>query len=177
MKPLLMGAEVEYSTSGRVDGRIMSPEEIHGLLLREIRRRHDYLRDFQSPVGVYLANGCRCYCDTGSHTELCTPEVTNPHLVAVYDRAGEKILMAAREDVLKSRPGVEISITKSNVNLCTPDSAAWGQHEAFTCWVPVQDAAIQLIPHLVSRVPYAGAGCLSAHPSGMGYELSQRART
>jgi hypothetical protein len=39
--------------------------------------------------------------------------------------------------------------------------------------VPLEEAARALIPHLVSRIIYAGAGCLSARS---GFELSQRAR-
>jgi len=71
---------------------------------------------------------------------------------------------------------VEICLTKNNVNFSMPDRTAWGQHEAYTCWISLESAARQLIPHLVSRLPYAGAGCLSAHDQGMGFELSQRAR-
>ncbi len=176
MKPLLMGAETEYSMSGRLGNQKLSPEQVYDLLLPAIRRRHKWLRDLRSPLGLYLENGSRYYLDTGAHNEFCTPELTSPRQVACYDRVNERILLAARKDVMANHSSLEICITKNNINVGMPDEVAWGQHEAFTCWVPLQDAARQLIPHLVSRLPYASAGCLSANGSGMGFELSQRAR-
>ncbi len=132
--------------------------------------------DIRNPSGIYIDNGSRYYLDSGNHNEFCTPELSTPRQIAVYDRAAERILLRAKAALRAKTDGIDICITKNNLNFSMPDQASWGQHEAYTCWLPLEAAALQLIPHLVSRIPYAGAGCLSAHAAGMGFELSQRAR-
>jgi Pup-ligase protein len=176
VKPFLMGAEVEYSMSATQAGRPISRQQVHELLLAAVRSDHRWLPDARSTAGIYIDNGSRYYLDTGAHNELSSPELSSPRQVAVYDRAAEHILLAARDSAMRRTHGMQVCITKNNVNFAMPDGPAWGQHEAYTCWVPLQNAARQLIPHLVSRVPYAGAGCLSAAEQGNGFELSQRAR-
>lgn len=175
MKPFLMGSEVEGSLSVSPLERRTCRSILHQWILDEIRREHRWLNDCQSSAGIYLDNGSRYYLDSGEHNEFSSPEVFNPRQIATYDRASERILFRAKSAVA-SRRGIDVCITKNNVNFHMPDQAAWGQHEAYTCWIPLATAAAQLIPHLVSRVPYAGAGCLSSHAKGIGFELSQRAR-
>jgi hypothetical protein len=143
-------------------------------MLAAIRDRHLWLPDLHNPYGVYLDNGSRYYLDSGNHNEFSSPEVRTPRQIAVCDRAAEQILLRARDDV--KADGIDLCITKNNINFARPDQASWGQHEAYTCWIPLDAAAEQLIPHMASRVGYAGAGCLSSHAAGMGFELSQRAR-
>ena len=174
-KPFLMGAEVEYSMSNsRVEHRSRLLH-LHEWMLEAIRTEHHWLQDAHTATGIYLDNGSRYYLDTGYHNEFSSPELTTPRQIAVYDRAAERILLRAKASV-RARRGWDIGITKNNVNFGLSDGAAWGQHEAYTCWIPLMAAAAPLIPHLVSRIPYAGSGCLSGHPHGMGFELSQRAR-
>ena len=183
MKPFLMGSETEYSMSeskysksSLVANLRRRSGNFHEWLLSAVRRDHCWLSDIATPTGIYIDNGSRYYLDAGNHNELSSPEVESPCEIASYDRAGERILLNAKA-VLKSGPkAADICITKNNINFSMPDIAAWGQHEAYTCWIPLEDAAAPLIPHLVSRIPYAGAGCLSSHPNGMGFELSQRSR-
>jgi len=175
MKQFLMGAEVEYSMS--VPAQQASRRgELHNMLLAAICQRHASLPDVRAPTGVYLDNGSRYYLDSGYHNEFSSPELSTPRQVAVYDRAAEEILLQAKADVKEQHRGLDVCLTKNNVNFSMPDRAAWGQHEAYMCWVPLESAAAQLIPHLVSRVPYAGAGCLTGFAKGNGFELSQRAR-
>ena len=174
-KSFLMGAEVEYSMSCPAAQTRGRRKGLYVQLLEAVKAEHQWLPDLRSSKGVYIDNGSRYYLDSGNHNELSSPELQTPREIAVYDRAGEVILRRAKQRV-KQIKQIDICITKNNVNFSMPDRAAWGQHEAYTCWVPLEQAAAQLIPHLVSRIPYAGAGCLSSHPHGEGYELSQRAR-
>src|SRR6185437_13221606 len=88
------------------------------------------------------------------------------------DKVAERLLLAARQ----ADPDVELTVLKTNLDPVHPDDVTWGTHESYTCWAPVLHAASALIPHLVSRIVYAGAGCLSIHPASGGFELSQRAR-
>jgi hypothetical protein len=176
IKPLLMGAEIEYSMPRTEPTAHRRPPPYHDWMLEAIRSEHPWLPDTRNPSGIYIDNGSRYYLDSGNHNEFCTPELSTPRQVAVYDRAAERILLRAKARVRSGPDGADICITKNNVNFSKPDEASWGQHEAYTCWIPLEQAAPQLIPHLVSRLPFAGAGCLSAHATGMGFELSQRAR-
>jgi proteasome accessory factor A len=176
MKPLLMGAEVEYSLPTLRSQTARQRPQFHDLLLDAIRAEHRWLPDLNNPKGIYIDNGSRYYLDTGNHNEFSSPELSTPRQIAVYDRAAEQILLRAKAAVQTQLDGIDVCITKNNINFSKPDLATWGQHEAYTCWIPLEEAAVQLTPHLASRVAYAGAGCLSAHPGGMGFELSQRAR-
>lgn len=175
MKRFLMGAEVEYSMSVPAQ-QGNRRRDLHKLLLGAIRQRHASLPDIRAPTGVYIDNGSRYYLDSGYHNEFSSPEVSTPRQIAVYDRAAEQILLQAKADVREKHKDLDICVTKNNVNFSMPDRAAWGQHEAYMCWIPLESAATQLIPHLVSRLPYAGAGCLTGSAKGNGFELSQRAR-
>lgn len=191
LKPLLMGAEVEYSmpsrfpsgnpqrgtsSSRRLARMRLRGSRCHSLLLEAIREEHHWLPDIRSPGGIYIDNGSRYYLDSGNHNEFSSPELSTPRQVAIYDRAAERILLRAKANLLAKSDPIDICITKHNLNFSMPSQASWGQHEAYTCWIELKDAAKQLIPHLVSRVSFAGAGYLSSHAAGMGFELSQRAR-
>jgi Pup-ligase protein len=175
-KPILMGGEVEYSMLSTSERTRRWSAECHDLMLNAIRDQHKWLPDIRASSGIYIDNGSRYYLDSGNHNELASPELSTPRQIAVYDRAGERILLRAMAAVQAEHAGIELRITKNNINFSLPNRATWGQHEAYTCWIPLENAASQLIPHLVSRIPFAGAGCLSGNKAGTGFELSQRAR-
>jgi hypothetical protein len=175
-KPFLMGSETEYAIAGRNGDGTLEPDEVYDLLLAVLRREQRWLPDSGGYRGMYLQHGGRLYLDYGAHPEHATPECQTPHQVAAYDKAGEYLLATARDRVLRERPGTHITVVKNNLDPLYPDSLTYGTHESYTCWVPADVAAPQLIPHLVSRVIYAGSGGLSSHPQGYGFELSQRAR-
>jgi hypothetical protein len=176
MKPFLMGAETEYAVSGRVGQTLLQPREVHTLLYRALQRERHWLADVVGGEALYLEKGGRFYLDYGCHPEYATPECFTPQQVAAYDKAGERLLDIARRRVQEERPGTTITILKNNLHPVYPDDITWGTHESYTSWVPPQIAAARLIPHVVSRTIYAGAGCLSSCAEGMGFELSQRAR-
>jgi hypothetical protein len=176
MKPFLMGTETEYAVSGRNGQALVTPEEVYHLLNEAVRQERLWLPDVNGGRAIYLQHGGRLYMDSGGHPEYATPEVFTPAQVACYDKAGERLLDLARARVARERPSLKIAIAKNNVGPVFPDRVAWGCHESHTCWAPLDRVGPQLVPHLVSRTVYAGAGCLSARPGGMGFELSQRAR-
>src|SRR5262245_20921357 len=172
-----MGTETEYSVSGRLPtGQPLQAEEVYALLNEALRHERLWMQDVNGGRAVYLQHGGRFYMDSGGHPEYATPEVFTPAQVAAYDKAGEYLLAMARDRVLREQPGLRIAITKNNIGPVFPDRVAWGCHESHTCWQPLDKVAPMMIPYLVSRMIYAGAGCLSARPTGIGFELSQRAR-
>jgi Pup-ligase protein len=176
MKPFLMGTETEYAVSGRSSRGPLVSEEVYNLLNDALRHERPWLPDVNGGRALYLSNAGRFYVDSGGHPEYATPEVFTPAQMAAYDKAGERLLALARARIRRDRPDLEITLAKNNINPILADRLAWGCHESHTCWVPLDKVAPQLIPHLVSRMIYAGAGFLSARSAGMGYELSQRAR-
>src|SRR5262245_27495822 len=176
MKPFLMGAETEYAVSGRKGAVPLATRDVHSLLFKAIQKERRWLSDVIGGEALYLENGGRFYLDYGCHPEYATPECFTPHQLAVYDKAGERLLDLARRRVEEERPGTKLTILKNNLNLIWPDEITWGTHESYTSWVEPNRAAVALLPHMVSRTIYAGSGCLSAYEGGMGFELSQRAR-
>lgn len=178
MKPFLMGSETEYSMSGRELGeqRKLVPLEVqYRELFEALREEVRCVPDAGSSQGLYLENGGRFYCDAGPHPEYATPEVSSPLEAVCYDKAGEALMQRACARVRRAGR-YELSITKNNIGVIFPDRVTFGSHESYTLWGTLLDASVQLVPHLVSRIVYAGSGCLSANPQGMGFELSQRAR-
>jgi proteasome accessory factor A len=176
MKPFLMGTETEYAVSGRTPRGVLPPEEVYTLLNTALRKERLWLPDVNGGQAIYLQNGGRFYMDSGGHPEYATPEAATPAQVACYDKAGERLLAVARARVRAEQPTTEITLAKNNVGAVFADRIVWGCHESHTCWVHTDRVGPQLMRHLVSRMVYAGAGCLSARPAGMGFELSQRAR-
>jgi hypothetical protein len=176
MKPFLMGTEAEYAVSGRGPGGAMAPEEAFRLLNEALRLERRWLPDAAGGWAAYFEHGGRVYMDSGGHPEHATPECSTPTQVALYDKAGERLFDLARQRVRRDHPGTTVTVAKNNVGPIHADEATWGCHESYTMWVRGDRAAEQLVPHVVSRLIYAGAGCLSGRPGCEGFELSQRAR-
>jgi proteasome accessory factor A len=175
-KPFLMGSETEYAVAGQGPQGAVDPDVLYNLLANAIRAERRSVPDRGGYRGMYLENGGRFYLDYGSHPEYATPECFTPAQVACHDKAGETLLELARRRAMRMRPGLRVTAVKSNLDPVVPDEVTYGTHESYTCWVAAEVAAPQMLPHLASRVIYAGAGGLSAHEHGDGFELSQRAR-
>src|SRR6202035_3465625 len=158
------------------DGRVMEPEDVYDLLCDALQRQRAWAHDHHGYEGMYLEHGGRLYLDYGEHPEHATPECFTPRQVALYDKAGEHLLGLARDAAVAEQPGLELRVIKNNLDPVEPDHTTYGTHESYTCWALSDEAGPQLIPHLVSRVLYCGAGGLTSHPAGLGFELSQRAR-
>ena len=127
---------------------------------------------------VFLANGARLYLDVGSHPEYATPECDSIYDLVVHDKAGERILeqlLASAEQRLREE-GIRgvIYLFKNNT-----DSAgnSYGCHENYL--TSRRDDfgtyAEVLIPFLVSRQIYAGAGKVLQTARGAMFCVSQRA--
>src|SRR5881398_1230616 len=65
-------------------------------------------------ANVILTNGARLYVDH-AHPEYSTPEVTNPRDAVIWDKAGERVMVAAAEHAAASIPGAAgIQLYKNN---------------------------------------------------------------
>jgi hypothetical protein len=175
-RPFLMGSETEYAISGLRDGAVMDPDEVYNLLDDALRKERAWAYDHAGFQGMFLEHGGRLYLDYGEHPEHATPECFTPRQVALYDKAGEVLLALARAGAMACEPGLELRVIKNNLDPVDPEVTTYGTHESYTCWADTAEVGPQLIPHLVSRVLYAGSGSLTGHAQGFGLELSQRAR-
>ncbi len=127
---------------------------------------------------MFLENGARLYLDVGSHPEYATPECDDLYDVVAHDKAGERILeglvQGAEERLEEEGIRGEIFVFKNNT-----DSAgnSYGCHENYLVsrHKDFHRTVDVLIPFLVTRQIFLGAGKLTQTPRGTTYSISQRA--
>jgi proteasome accessory factor A len=168
----IYGIETEYGVTCTLRGqRRLSPDEVARYLFRRVV-------SWGRSSNVFLVNGARLYLDVGSHPEYATAECDSIHDVVVHDKAGERILeqlLGSAEDRLRDE-GIRgtIHLFKNNT-----DSAgnSYGCHENYLTARSDDLAhyAEVLIPFLVSRQIYAGAGKVLQTARGAMFSMSQRA--
>ena len=172
MQRRIFGIENEYGVTCTLRGqRRLSPDEVARYLFRRVV-------SWGRSSNVFLGNGARLYLDVGSHPEYATPECDSIHDLVVHDKAGERILeqlLTSAEERLGDE-GIrgDIYLFKNNT-----DSAgnSYGCHENY-CTSRRDDFgsyAEVLIPFLVSRQIYAGAGKVLQTARGALFCVSQRA--
>lgn len=123
--------------------------------------------------GFYLPNGARFYMDCG-HPEMTTPECANPWDVVRYMHAGERMLSSVAQQLKAREAGVsEVLVFKTNVDH-SGAGGTWGCHTSFLHRANPAIFPPQIIPHLVSRIIYTGAGGLHLGANGLRFTLSPR---
>jgi proteasome accessory factor A len=168
----VIGLETEYGISCTVDGRRGMPTE-------DVARR--MFRDVVAwgrTSNVFLENGARLYLDVGSHPEYATPECTSAHEAVVHERAGDRLIeaLARRTQAGLVEDGIEgrIKVFRNNTDFA---GNSYGSHENYLVVRdgPFQPLADALLPFLVTRQIFAGAGKILRTARGAVYVLSQRA--
>lgn len=168
----IFGLENEYGITCTLRGqRRLSPDEVARYLFRRVV-------SWGRSSNVFLSNGARLYLDVGSHPEYATPECDSVYDVVAHDKAGERILeqllISAERRLGEEGIRGQIYLFKNNT-----DSAgnSYGCHENYL--TSRQDNlsryAEVLIPFLVSRQIYAGAGKVLQTARGATFCISQRA--
>ncbi|MEX1038343.1 MAG: Pup--protein ligase [Acidimicrobiia bacterium] len=168
----IFGLENEYGVTCTLRGqRRLSPDEVARYLFRRVV-------SWGRSSNVFLENGARLYLDVGSHPEYATPECDDLYDVVAHDKAGERILeglVSGAEERLEEE-GIrgEIFVFKNNT-----DSAgnSYGCHENYLVsrHKDFHRTVDVLIPFLVTRQIFLGAGKLTQTPRGTTYSISQRA--
>ncbi|WP_298346523.1 Pup--protein ligase [Ferrimicrobium sp.] len=168
----IFGIENEYGVTCTLRGqRRLSPDEVARYLFRRVV-------SWGRSSNVFLENGARLYLDVGSHPEYATPECDSLEDLISHDKAGELILesLAYSAEVRMREEGIRGSVYLLKNNT---DSAgnSYGCHENFlTLRVDDLSRLVEvLIPFLVTRQIYAGAGKVLLTSRGPVYTLSQRA--
>ncbi|HZU78564.1 MAG TPA: Pup--protein ligase, partial [Acidimicrobiales bacterium] len=168
----IFGLENEYGVTCTLRGqRRLSPDEVARYLFRRVV-------SWGRSSNVFLENGARLYLDVGSHPEYATPECDVISDLVAHDKAGERILdhLVAGAEARLREEGIRgvIYLFKNNT-----DSAgnSYGCHENYLTSRRDDFAHYTevLIPFLVSRQIYAGAGKVLQTARGAVYCLSQRA--
>jgi proteasome accessory factor A len=168
----VIGLETEYGISCTVDGR-------RGIPIEDLARR--MFRNVVSwgrTSNVFLENGARLYLDVGSHPEYATPECTTALEVVTHERAGDRIIdaLARRTQADLAAEGIagRVRVFRNNTDF---SGNSYGSHENYLVerTGPFQPLADALLPFLVTRQVFAGAGKVLRTARGAVYVLSQRA--
>lgn len=172
MERRIYGLENEYGITCTLRGhRRLSPDEVARYLFRKVVT-------WGRSSNVFLENGARLYLDVGSHPEYATPECDSLYDAVVHDKAGERILetlvISAEERLREEGIRGTIYLFKNNT-----DSAgnSYGCHENYLTSRDDDMGAHSavLIPFLVSRQIYTGAGKIVQTARGPVYSITQRA--
>ena len=164
-KPLF-GFETEYAFVSEVD----SEHEVRRLL-NQAGRQLKYLRGGRGG-DLYLENGARLYLDVGNHPEYCTPECSDPADLVRHLRAGDRI-MAELVQAVSAETGTGGGLFKYNCDY-SGAGTTWGSHESYLHRCAPEDLPRNLIPHLLTRIIYTGAGGFVPGTSGIRFTLSPR---
>src|SRR6195256_3001809 len=172
MERRIFGLENEYGVTCTLRGqRRLSPDEVARYLFRRVV-------SWGRSSNVFLENGARLYLDVGSHPEYATPECDSIADLVVHDKAGERILEglvhSAEQRLREEGIRGEVFLFKNNT-----DSAgnSYGCHENYLVERDGDFGKFTdvLIPFLVSRQIYAGAGKVLQTARGAMYCIAQRA--
>ncbi len=133
---------------------------------------------YEMKSDLVLTNGARFYNDH-THPEYSTPECSTLHELIAHDRAGERILQHAANVRNESLGSPAVQLYKNNTDL---HGHSYGCHDNYLLsrTLPFEELCSGLIPFLVTRQIFAGAGKIgieaqdSSYQPGV-YQLSQRA--
>jgi proteasome accessory factor A len=169
---MLFGMETEYAVHSPA-GFVSSTEReaLVWQLIDVAREQLKTMRDFGG--GMFLENGSRLYIDCGQHPELSTPECTDPWQVVRYILAGEKILLNVARQIEGIRGEGALGFLKCNVDY-SGAGTTWGCHESYLHRMSPDALSAEIIPHLVSRVIYTGAGGFNSLAPGLTFTISPR---
>ncbi len=167
-----MGIETEFGVTFSHQGqRRLSPDEVARHLFKRVVT-------WGRSSNVFLENGSRLYLDVGSHPEYATPECDSISDLIAHDKAGEwiihQLVTGAQERLIEDGHRGEIFVFKNNT-----DSAnnSYGCHENYLTPRDENPETYNqyLIPFLVSRQIYAGAGKVLFDGRDTRFVISQRA--
>lgn len=127
-------------------------------------------------VNTVLTNGARLYVDH-AHPEYSSPECADPLSAALYDKAGETVMVdAVGAAQLLLGPDERMVVHKNNSD---GKGNSYGAHENYLIarMIPFGDIVHQLTPFFVTRQVFTGAGKIGAENGRpkVDFQLTQRA--
>ena len=167
-----MGLETEYGVTCVVDGqRRLSPDEVARYLFRKVVV-------WGRSSNVFLPNGGRLYLDVGSHPEYATAECDNLSDLIKQDQAGDRIVeelaVSAEIRLNAERIKGQIHLFKNNMDAA---GNSYGCHENFSVSRKrnFEEVTESIIPFLITRQIFCGAGKWISSSKGANFQISQRA--
>jgi hypothetical protein len=170
MQNRIFGIEIEYGCLVK-DPAAGTPETVveavkdHVFYRQKLGAIDLHARDYTfepARAGGFLINGGRLYIDAvGSHEEYATPECQLYVDVVKHERAGQQILQQALEEL-----GLADSVSFHNNSVDHFGGHTFGCHENYLVSLDedfFKDSVAFLLPFLVTRQIYAGAGRVGGH--------------
>ncbi|KFI45401.1 proteasome accessory factor A [Bifidobacterium bohemicum] len=165
----ICGLETEYGLAATGTRRHCEASEAAMAMFRPVVMK-------ARSTNTYLENGARLYLDVGSHPEYATAEARDPMDALKQDLAGEAIMRnlasSAQQELRTSYgAGTTVHVFKNNAD---SSGHSFGCHENYLVrrYVPLSAIKSQLLPFLITRQLFTGAGCVTSD----GFEITQRAR-
>jgi len=127
-------------------------------------------------VNTVLTNGARLYVDH-AHPEYSSPECADPWTAALFDKAGEQVMVEAVEAAQRLlAPDERMVVHKNNSD---GKGNSYGAHENYLIArsIPFGDIVRQLTAFFVTRQVFTGAGKVGAENGrpDVGFQITQRA--
>ena len=147
------------------------PEMVAACALRALAQQVPHL-PFHNGNGIFLENSSRCYLDCG-HIETCTCEVSSPLDLVATVKAMERILLHISQSASRLL-GAHAAIKFGRANVDPSSAFTYGQHESYLSAHPSDFYAEYLLPFLVTRPVWSGAGGLVPGSPGVAFAVAPR---
>ncbi|MDA1076206.1 MAG: proteasome accessory factor PafA2 family protein [Proteobacteria bacterium] len=171
LKAILSSLEIEYALAAHNhNGQRLNSRITQALFLDGLKAEQPWLPAVEG--GCFVGNGARIYWDAGAHPEYAAPECAgHPRELVAQIHAGHAIMSRIGRRMERDRSVAQVRIWRGNVDYLTGET--WGCHENYLTRHSTNLLAADLLPHLVSRVIYGGAGGFSLKTPGR-FSLSPR---
>ncbi len=125
-------------------------------------------------AGEFLGNGGRLYVDRGGHPEYATPECLRVADLVAHELAGDRLIGDLAQTLNPPGDPLQLHIYKNNVD---SRGHTYGGHENYLVSAQGMERISRLIPFLVTRQIYTGAGKVMTrgYDGAFGFQISQRA--
>ena len=172
----LLGVETEYAVTGWDERGHPYPRGLIVQAMLAMARERLPSLIHEAGHGVFLGNGSRFLLDAGLHPEYATSECRDPWEVLAQIRAGDRIVRDLADLAKEACRGLAtVSVFRANTSP-GPPPASWACHENYFCAnQPPARLLRSLVPHLVSRVIFTGAGGFRPDRPTPEFTLSPRA--
>jgi proteasome accessory factor A len=114
--------------------------------------------------------------DYGDHPEIGSPECMDPCDAVRFSKAGDRILAQLADEVQSAHPKIAEAVIRQGNMDYSGQYTTWGAHESYCHRTDPELLQRRLVPHLVSRLVYAGAGGFNPFSHGIEFMLSPRAQ-
>ena len=160
-------SRIQWSYDEESPGRDLRGTDVHRSVIAE---------PDMGLVNTVLTNGARLYVDH-AHPEYSSPECADPWSAALFDKAGEQVMLEAVEAAqLLLAPGERVVVHKNNSD---GKGNSYGAHENYLIArsIPFGDIVRQLTAFFVTRQVFTGAGKVGAENGrpDVGFQITQRA--